>query len=62
MLRFNDSWMKSSYSENSACVEAKLSTELLVRDSKEHEFGTLTFSPNAWQHFVTTLREKTFSS
>ncbi|MFJ9998214.1 DUF397 domain-containing protein [Streptomyces werraensis] len=54
--------MKSSYSENSACVEAKLSTELLVRDSKEHEFGTLTFSPNAWQHFVTTLREKTFSS
>ncbi|MFC3411026.1 DUF397 domain-containing protein [Streptomyces lusitanus] len=54
--------MKSSYSESGACVEVKLAAELLVRDSKVPAIGALSFPADAWQKFLTILREDTPSS
>ncbi|WP_408610570.1 DUF397 domain-containing protein [Lentzea terrae] len=48
-------WRKSSYSggaEDSDCVEVSLSSDALVRDSKNPSGGVLTFSSAAWQNFL----------
>ncbi|MCG8926903.1 MULTISPECIES: DUF397 domain-containing protein [Lentzea] len=48
-------WRKSSYSgatEDSNCVEVSFARDVLVRDSKNADAGTLTFSAPAWRAFV----------
>jgi hypothetical protein len=52
-------WRKSSYSSNGgeACVEtAGGGAVVLVRDTANRDGGTLAFSAEAWQAFVTSLR------
>ncbi|MBV2156484.1 DUF397 domain-containing protein [Kitasatospora sp. SUK 42] len=49
-------WRKSSYSgnEGAECVEvAETTTAVLVRDSKDAAGPHLTFTPTAWQSFLT---------
>lgn len=51
------SWRKSSRSagNGSACVEVgQTISEILVRDTKNREGGTLEFSPNTWHRFLNT--------
>jgi hypothetical protein len=48
-------WHKSSYSgatEDSNCVEVSYAHDVLVRDSKNADAGTLMFSAPAWRAFV----------
>ena len=48
-------WRKSSYSggtEDSDCVEVSLSSDALVRDSKNPSGGVLTFTSAAWKNFL----------
>jgi hypothetical protein len=54
-----DDWRKSSFSNanGGACVEtASDSGEILVRDTTNRDAGMLSFSTEAWQEFVTSLR------
>lgn len=54
-------WRKSSYSGSSSgqCVEAaSLQDVVAVRDSKDPEGPTLTFTPEAWCAFLAGLRDK----
>ncbi|MFC3895632.1 DUF397 domain-containing protein [Lentzea rhizosphaerae] len=48
-------WRKSSYSgatEGGECVEVSFAADVLVRDSKNADAGTLMFSAPAWRAFV----------
>jgi hypothetical protein len=48
-------WRKSSYSggtEDSDCVEVSLTSDALVRDSKNPSGGVLTFTSAAWKNFI----------
>ncbi|PWK77992.1 uncharacterized protein DUF397 [Lentzea atacamensis] len=48
-------WRKSSYSgatEDAECVEVSYAHDVLVRDSKNADAGTLMFSAPAWLAFV----------
>ena len=48
-------WRKSSYSggtEDGDCVEVSLSSDALVRDSKNPSGGVLTFTSDAWKNFL----------
>jgi hypothetical protein len=52
-------WRKSSYSSSNGgeCVEtASGGAVVLVRDTTNRDGGTLAFSAEAWQAFVTSLR------
>jgi len=52
-------WRKSSYSgaNGGDCVEvADSSGAVLVRDTKNRDGGTVTFTPQAWQKFAASLR------
>ncbi|MER7703736.1 DUF397 domain-containing protein [Kitasatospora sp. NPDC097605] len=49
-------WRKSSHSlnDNACCVEvAETAAAVLVRDSKDKSGPHLTFTPAAWQSFLT---------
>jgi hypothetical protein len=55
-------WHKSTYSgSNNGCVErGKLITgRQAVRDTKDRDRATLIFDADAWQDFVTALRNGT---
>ncbi|MEU9519270.1 MULTISPECIES: DUF397 domain-containing protein [unclassified Streptomyces] len=55
-----DSWTKSSYSGgNGACVEVRspLVAALAVRDSKVTAGPVLAFPADAWNAFVTSVKE-----
>ncbi|MGW7280973.1 DUF397 domain-containing protein [Streptomyces sp. NPDC054844] len=55
-----ESWTKSSYSGgNGACVEVKspVVAALAVRDSKATEGPVLAFPADAWNAFVTSVKE-----
>jgi hypothetical protein len=48
-------WRKSSYSdatEEGNCVEVSFAQDVLIRDSKNADAGTLMFSAPAWRAFV----------
>lgn len=45
-------WFKSSFSTTGACVEVKLGSSILVRDSKDPEGPVLRFSPQEWTAFL----------
>lgn len=52
-------WRKSSYSGGgNDCVEvaSNLRGVFAVRDSKNPTGPALTFTPNAWKEFLTTIR------
>ena len=53
-----DDWRKASYSNGSgSCVEtASDGCVVAVRDTTNRHCGTLVFSANVWQDFVTGLR------
>ncbi|MCC9311241.1 DUF397 domain-containing protein [Kitasatospora sp. RB6PN24] len=58
-------WRKSSYSGGSgsnSCVEIAdgFTGALPVRDSKDPNGPALTFAPDAWSAFVTTLKANAF--
>ncbi|MEV0279373.1 DUF397 domain-containing protein [Streptomyces sp. NPDC050610] len=61
-------WFKSSYSENGgACVEiaANLAASrnvVPVRDSKDTDGPTLSFTPSAWTSFVAEVKSDTFTA
>jgi len=51
----NPQWFTSSYSNNGGqCVEVatNLPGTVPVRDTKDRDAGTLTFSANSWSAFV----------
>ncbi len=52
-------WIKSSYSANGACVEIKSPTvhAVAVRDSKDPEGPSLSFTPASWTGFVADVRK-----
>jgi hypothetical protein len=58
MDRDNGNWRKASYSNGSGnCVEvADAARVVLVRDTTDRDGGTLTFTADAWQAFLGTLR------
>lgn len=52
-------WHKSSHSALTDCVEARpyaCGGDVLVRDTKDREGGTLAFSPQAWAEFLAGIR------
>jgi Domain of unknown function (DUF397) len=64
----NAQWVKSSYSGNGGgnCVEVAPEFATLgavpVRDSKDPEGPALTFSPAAWQSFVSAVNAEEFGA
>ncbi|OZM72579.1 DUF397 domain-containing protein [Amycolatopsis antarctica] len=56
-MRNGSSWRKSSHSgEESNCVEVAVAARVGVRDTKDRDGGTLTFTPDAWSAALTHLR------
>ena len=51
-------WRQSKYSgSNGNCVEVgSVGPDILVRDNKDCESGTLAFSANAWVNFLASLK------
>jgi len=52
-------WRKSSYSGSSGgdCVEvADAASAVIVRDTINRDGGTLAFTSDAWQTFITSLK------
>ncbi|MGH3245679.1 MAG: DUF397 domain-containing protein [Trebonia sp.] len=52
-------WRKSSYSGSSGgdCVEvASAAHTVMVRDTKDHDGGTLAFTAGSWAAFMASLR------
>jgi hypothetical protein len=52
-------WDKSSHSGGGNCVEAgpcACGGDMLVRDTKDREGGTLTFSREAWAEFTAAIK------
>jgi Domain of unknown function (DUF397) len=51
-------WRKASYSggANGSCVEVGSADVVLVRDTTDRDGGTLSFTSDAWQAFVTGLK------
>lgn len=58
MEQMNVGWRKSSYSANGAnCVEAgQARRAILVRDTKDRDQGSLSFTPRVWASFTGRLR------
>ena len=54
-----DDWRKSTYSDGNGgqCVEAASGKgTVVVRDTTDRDGGTLAFSAETWQRFVTGLK------
>jgi hypothetical protein len=51
-------WRKSSYSGDNggACVEVASVQAVLVRDTTDRNGPLLSFTPDAWQSFIGTIR------
>ena len=51
-------WRKSSYSDANGgqCIEVASANGVTVRDTANRGGGTLSFSADAWQEFLGTLR------
>lgn len=53
MAQAEGQWFKSSFSGGGACVEVKFGpSEILVRDSKNGDGPTLTFTRSEWTAFL----------
>jgi hypothetical protein len=53
-----DGWRKSTYSNANGgdCIEVGQGNGIAVRDSKDTDGGTLSFTAGAWQEFTASLR------
>ncbi len=62
MPSLTEQWHKSSRSsQNGSCVEVRrLDANVQVRDTKNRRGPTLTFSPDSWQRFVTSVHSGEF--
>jgi hypothetical protein len=51
-------WRKSSYSGDNggACVEVATAQAVLVRDTTDRSGPVVTFTADAWQAFLATIR------
>ena len=51
-------WRKSSYSGSNGgeCVEVATAGAILVRDTADRNGPVLTFTPDAWRAFTTSIR------
>jgi Domain of unknown function (DUF397) len=51
-------WRKSSYSGDNggACVEVAFTEAVLVRDTTNRSGPVVTFTADAWQTFLTTVK------
>ena len=51
-------WRKSGYSGDNggACVEVATAQAVLVRDTTDRSGPVVTFTADAWQAFLTTIR------
>ena len=50
-------WRTSTYSDTQQCVEvAQAGQACLVRDTKNRDTGTLSFSPRAWAAFTRAIK------
>jgi hypothetical protein len=51
-------WRKSSYSGDNggACVEVASAESMLVRDTTNRNGPVVTFTADAWQTFLTTVK------
>jgi hypothetical protein len=51
-------WRKSSYSEANGgdCLEAASADGILVRDTRDRDGLTLSFSAEAWSRFTDSIR------
>jgi hypothetical protein len=56
----NSTWRKSTKSGNTGnCLEAGIADgDVVVRDTKDRERGTLAFSSDAWQQFTDSLKQR----
>lgn len=55
-------WAKSSHSSgNGNCVEARHVDTVEVRDTKDRDGGTLSFTPQSWNAFLAGLRAGDFA-
>ncbi len=52
-------WLRSSYCEAGACVQARRTEPgtVLVRDGKDPDGPVLSFDPGAWTAFVAALKD-----
>jgi hypothetical protein len=54
-------WRKSSYSSMNGCVEiAQVGKYVAVRDSKDRQGPTLTFTPMEWDAFLRSVQAGEF--
>jgi hypothetical protein len=53
-------WKKSSHSQTSGCVEARIDgpATVSIRDSKNAGGPTITFTHDAWRHFLIIMRHE----
>ncbi|MEU0792354.1 DUF397 domain-containing protein [Amycolatopsis sp. NPDC005961] len=51
-----EAWRKSTHSSQGDCVEVLPGSEVLVRDTKDREGGTLTASAPSWRELLSRLR------
>jgi hypothetical protein len=51
-------WRKSTYSstDGGQCVEVGKDVVILIRDTTDRDGGTLSFSAETWQTFMTGLK------
>lgn len=58
----SETWSKSSYSTaDGACVEVRLDgTDVLVRDTKDRDGGTLRFTAAAWEAFINDAKDDAY--
>ena len=54
----DSNWRKSSHSGSNGgeCVEVATAGTVLVRDTADRNGPVLTFTPDAWRAFTTTIR------
>jgi hypothetical protein len=54
-------WRKSTKCDSASCVEvARVDNGVMLRDSKDSDGPTLTFSRTEWTSFVSALKEGGF--
>jgi hypothetical protein len=54
-------WRRSPRCASNACIEvAKVADRFLIRDSKNHDAGTLVFTTQEWEAFAESIKRDEF--